>query len=107
MITYQPPPDPPITLLFDLLARYAQRQGWIPIGYRRFDVGPWSVTVNGTPEVVGDVPPYHALIEHKDIVALILCSPFGGWVVGGWSGAEEDFIHALEAALAADGRPPP
>lgn len=95
------PPDPPITLAFDLIRRYAERHGWIPIGWRSFVVGPWTVTVNGTSLEDQGVPPYHALIEHRDIVALMLISPYGG-AVGGWSQAEDLFIHDMEAALAAD-----
>lgn len=98
MITHQPPPHPPIALAFDLIRRYAEREGWIPIGWRTFTVGPWTVTVNGTPEQRDDVPPWHALIVHRDIVALMLIHPFGG-SVGGWQDAEEIFVRDMEAAL--------
>jgi hypothetical protein len=101
VITNQPPPDPPITLAFDCIRRYAERQGWIPIGFRTFTVGPWKVTVNGTPEDHLDVPMYHALVEHRDIIAMMLFSPFGG-SVGGWCDAEDTFIRDMEAALAAE-----
>jgi hypothetical protein len=88
-----------ITQAFHLIACYAERQGWIPIGWRVFAVGPWTVTVNGTKEPRDHLPPYHALIEHRDIVALMVLSPFGG-TVGGWAAAEATFIADLERALA-------
>jgi hypothetical protein len=95
------PPDPPITLAMDVIRRYAEQCGWIPIGWRTFTVGPWNVTVNGTPDEQGGIPAYHALVEHRDIVAILLFSPFGG-TVGGWQDAEEIFIRDMEAALAAN-----
>lgn len=98
MITHPPPPDPPITLAFDLIRRYAERQGWIPIGWRAFTVGPWEVTVNGTREDRELIPPWHARIVHRDIVAFLLLHPFGG-SVGGWREAEEIFVRDMEAAL--------
>jgi hypothetical protein len=98
VIKSEPPPDPPITLAFDLIRRYAERQGWIPIGWRPFTVGPWDVTVNGTPEERDDIPPWHARIVHRDIIAFLLIHPFGGKAAG-WRGAEEDFIRDMEAAL--------
>lgn len=102
MITNPPPPTPPITLAFDLIRRYAEKQKWIPIGWRNFTVGPWDITVNGTGEERDSIPPYHARVEHRDIVAIMLIHPFGG-SVGGWRDAEKDFITAMEAALAAEG----
>ena len=88
----------PISLAFDCIARYAQRQGWIPINWRAFDVGPWHVTVNGTREKRDGIPPYHARIEHRDVIAIMLLSPFGG-SVGGWQDAEAAFIRDMEAAI--------
>ena len=59
---------------FYLIAEYAHRQGWIPIGFRSWTVGPWNITVNGTKEAqeildggpVLELPPFHALVEHTD-----------------------------------------
>lgn len=84
--------------IFDLIARYAERQGWIPIGWREFPIGPWDVTVNGTTAERDHVPPYHARIVHRDIIAIMVLSPFGG-SIGGWQGAEDAFIVAIQAEL--------
>ncbi len=89
-----------ITLVFYLITRYAVQQGWIPIGWRAFQIGPWDITVNGTPHTRTNIPPYHALIAHREVVSFMLLSPFGGQV-GGWSSAEDAFIRDLETALAA------
>lgn len=89
---------------FDVIRRYAEHQGWIPIGFRTFEVGPWTVTVNGTKVMTDHVDPYHARIVHRDIVSIMIFSPFGG-VVGGWSGAEDAFIADMNAALPRLGPP--
>ncbi len=83
---------------FDLIRQYAEREGWIPIGWKDFTVGPWRIRVNGSPQIREDIRPYHALIEHQDVVALMLISPFGG-SVGGWSQAEDDFVATMKAEL--------
>lgn len=88
----------PISEIFVLIAEYAHRQGWIPIGWREFSIGPWDITVNGTKERRDDLDPYHARIVHRDIVAILILSPFGGGV-GGWGGAEEALIKDLKSAL--------
>lgn len=87
------------SLAFDLIRRYAEREGWVPIGWREWHVGPWHIRVNGTAEPRGAIPPYHALIENETYVALLLIHPLGG-TVGGWTGAEEEFIAAMERELA-------
>ena len=51
-----------ISEAFDLIRQYAVREGWIPISWKDWCVGPWRIRVNGTREDRG-VPPYHALIE--------------------------------------------
>lgn len=79
------------------IADYATAQGWAPIGFRTFTVGPWDITVNGTKERRDGLQPYHASVMHRDIIAIMVLNPFGG-VVGGWSGAEEQFIADLKAA---------
>ncbi len=99
MILTPAPPDRPILLAFDLIRRYAEQRGWIPIGWRSFSVGPWTVTVNGTADPIAGVLPYHALIEHRDIVAMLLISPYAG-SGGGRQDTEALFIHDMEAALA-------
>lgn len=86
--------EPPISLAFDLIRRYAVRAGWVPVGWRVFTVGPWTVTVNGTETMRDRIPPYHALIEHRNLVALLLSNPYGGW-----RDAEATFISDMEAAL--------
>lgn len=90
------------SLVFDLIRRYCEREGWIPVGWRVFTVGPWTITVNGTPAEHENVPPYHALIAHQDIVAFLLLNPFRG-TVGGWSGAEDALIRDLEIAVGETG----
>jgi hypothetical protein len=87
-----------ISEAFELIRQYAEREGLIPIGFRSFTVGPWTVTVNGTPDAKDNIPPYHALVEHADIVALMLLNPYGG-AVGGWQKAEDEFIAAMQSAL--------
>mgnify|MGYP001567339052 FL=1 len=67
---------------FDWIRQYAVREGWIPIRWKDFRIGPWRIRVNGTPTMCQDVPPWHALIEHEDIIALLLIHPMGG-IVGG------------------------
>lgn len=89
----------PISLAFDLIRRYAEREGWIPIGWREWTVGPWRITVNGTNQKRAGISPYHALIQHDEYVGLMLINPFGG-TVGGWKDTENEFVAAMEAALA-------
>ena len=99
MIVTQPPDaDPPITIAMDLIARYAVLQGWVPIGYRSFTVGKWDITVNGTKNQVGLLPPWHAQVEHQDIVAILVFDAHGG-TAGGWNGAEQLFLADMEAAI--------
>ena len=88
----------PLSEAFDVLAQYALAQGWAPIGFRVFTVGPWTVTINGTDTRRNDLSPYHALIAHRDIVALMVIHPFGG-TIGGWAGAEDAFIADVRAAM--------
>ena len=83
---------------FDLIRRYAKRKGWIPIGWREFTVGPWRVRVNGTREVRDAIQPYHALVEHQDIIAFMALNPFQG-TIGGWKDTESDFIATMQAEL--------
>ena len=88
----------PISEAFDLIARYAEREGWIPIGWKDFRIGPWRIRVNGTQVEREHVRPCTALIEHQDIVALMVIHPFGG-TVGGWQHTEADFIEAMRKEL--------
>lgn len=87
-----------ISVAFEMIRRYAVQRGWIPIGWRVFDVGPWHITVNGTEKTREHVPPYHARVEHRTIISIMLLSPFGG-SVGGWQDAEGEFIAEMEDAL--------
>ena len=88
----------PISEAFYVLALYALEQGWASIGFRVFEIGPWTVTVNGTDTRRDEISPYHALIEHRDIVAIMVINPFG-WTIGGWAGAEDQFIADVRAAM--------
>lgn len=87
-----------ISEAFDLIAQYAEREGWIPIGWREWTVGPWRIKVNGTTETIDGVRPYHAQVEHQDIIAIMVIHPFVG-SVGGWKDTEADFITAMQAEL--------
>lgn len=88
----------PTSLAFSLIADYAIRQGWTPIGFRSFTVGPWTVTVNGTKTQRDGISPFHAHIAHDEIVALMVINPFGG-SAGGWDRTEDEFIAAMQSAL--------
>ena len=82
---------------FAAIADYAFAQGWAPIGFRSFHVGPWEVTVNQTRDRRDDLDPFHARVVHESVVAIMILSPFGG-SVGGWQGAEAAFLADLAAA---------
>lgn len=89
--------DENVSLAFDLIRRYAEIQGWIPIGWRVFTVGPWEVTVNGTKDERDGVPPYHAMVHKPESIGMALIHPFGGKVAG-WKTFEDDFIAAMSEA---------
>lgn len=91
--------DPRICDAFDVIARYAQREGWIPIGWRDWRVGPWRIRVNGTKAARDGLAPFHALIEHDTYIGLMVIHPCGG-TVGGWKDTEAEFIAAMKDALA-------
>lgn len=54
--------EQPISEAFDLIAQYAKREGWIPIGFREWKVGPWAITVNGTRDARDGIPPSQLLL---------------------------------------------
>lgn len=87
-----------ISLAFDLIRRYAEREGWIPIGFRVWDVGPWHIVVNGTRDERDGVAPYHAHVANRDYIGIMVMSPLAG-SVGGFQGTEDHFIRDMEAAL--------
>lgn len=91
--------DQPISEAFDLIRQYAVREGWIPIGFRTFTVGPWTVTVNGTKDEREAVPPWHAKVAHGEIISIMLLHPFGGSAVG-WCSTEDEFIADMKRTLA-------
>ena len=93
-------PDLQFSVAFNAIVTYAEAQKWIPIGFRTCTVGPWEITVNGTTERHADVEPYHALVVHQDVVAIMVLNPMGG-SIGGWQGAEDQFIKDMAAATAA------
>lgn len=93
--------DRAISEAFMAITDYATAHSWMPIGFRVFTVGPWEITVNGTKERYDDLDPYHALVVHRDIVAIMILNPYGGGV-GGWQGAEAQFITDLRDALPAN-----
>ena len=90
--------DPPCTEAFDLICRYAEREHWLPIGWRDWCVGPWRIRVNGTAVDCENIPAWHVLIEHQHIVSFMLIHQTGG-TVGGWAGTEEAFISDMKATL--------
>lgn len=87
-----------VSLAFEVIRQYAVREGWQPIGWRTWHVGPWTITVNGTPQERDTIPPYHALIQHDAYLGLMLISPFGG-LQAGWKNIEDEFIAALQREL--------
>ena len=90
----------PTCMAFSLIADYAIQQGWTPIRFRSFTVGPWKVTVNGTKTERDGLAPFHALVENTDIfAALMVINPFGG-TAGGWEKTEDAFIEAMQSAIA-------
>lgn len=91
-------PTETYSLAFDLIRQYAEREGWIPIGFRSWQVGPWLIKVNGTSDERAGIPPYHALIQHEQIIGLLLINPFGG-TQGGWHDTEDEFIAAMQQEL--------
>lgn len=100
--------SPQFSEAFDWIRQYAVREGWVPIGWRDWMVGPWRIRVNGTATEQDHIPPYHALIEHQELVAILLIHPRGG-TVGGWQDAELEFCqamqHELQPAARGEGRP--
>ena len=87
-----------ISEAFELIRQYAVREGWVPIGWREWHVGPWRIRVNGTKDERDAVPPWHAVIEHDDVIALMVIHPMGG-SVGGWKDTEAEFIVAMQQEL--------
>lgn len=90
--------DQPISEAFELIRQYAVREGWIPIGFRTFTVGPWMVTINGTKDEREAIPPWHAKVEHAEIISIMLLHPFGGSTVG-WCNTEDEFIADMKRTL--------
>ena len=85
---------------FDVIRLYAEKHKWIPIGLRRFSVGPWNIFVNGTRETNDNVPPYHAAITHDKYLGAMVISPLAGNAMG-WRDIEADFVRDMRAALEA------
>ena len=91
--------DDRICEAMSLVADYAFKKGWVPIGDRSFTVGDWDVRVNGTKTEVDGIPPFHATAENRVYLSLMLFNPFGG-CVGGWKNTENEFIAAMKQAIA-------
>jgi len=90
--------EQPYSEVFDLIRQYAVLRGWIPIGWKDFRVRDWRIRVNGTRQAREGVPPYHALIEHEYLLAVMICNPHRGNVAG-WSETEWTFCRDMRAAL--------
>lgn len=86
-------------LVFVRLAEYCERQGWVPVGHRRFRIGKYAVRVNGAGTTWDGVPPYSALIEDPDTVSVMIVDPSGGSAagLGALDAFERDVIAAFEA----------
>lgn len=83
---------------FDLIRQYAEREGWIPIGHRKWTLGEWDIEVNGTREPIGQIPPWHALVQHRRYLSMMLFHPCGGSVAG-YQQTESNFCAAMRAIL--------
>lgn len=83
---------------FDLIVQYAERERWIPIGWREWTVGPWRIQVNGTRQTRDGVPPFHAFVENQTYVGMMLLHARGG-TVGGYENTEAEFIEAMRETL--------
>lgn len=86
------------TVAFDLIARYAEERGWIPIGFRSWQIGPWKIAVNGTRDERESIPPFHAMVTNDDYLGVMVVNPMSG-TVGGWIGMEDAFIDAMRSEL--------
>ena len=87
----------PVLDAYVALVDYVRAQGWKPVGWRVFHVGPFEVTVNGTPRRTGGLNAYHVLAEHGE-GGMILMAPTDGTAIGR-EGIEAEFIAALRAAV--------
>lgn len=83
---------------FELICRYAEREGWLPIGWRVWTVGDWEIRVNGTATMRDAVPPWHAAVTNTRYLGVMVVGVTDG-VSGGYHGVEEDFIRDMRAAL--------
>lgn len=80
-----------------LVMLYAERKGWIPIGHRVWMVGEWRIEVNGTRDQIGNVPPFHMLVENTRYLGTMLMQPYGG-KIGGYKDTEREFVQAMTPA---------
>jgi hypothetical protein len=90
----------PMTELFQLVVTLAERRGYIPIGFRRIEVGEFIVTVNGTSERRADeigftIAPYEASVSREGM-PLGSFGMFGGVLI---AGVELPLIEAFTQAL--------
>jgi hypothetical protein len=81
-----------------LVADYALKKDWAPIGDRAFSVGDWDVRVNGTNKTVEGIPPFHAQAVNRRYMGMMIFNAFGG-SSGGWKDTEREFIEAMKKAI--------
>lgn len=89
---------PHICEAMSLVAEYAEKQGWIPIGFKTFTVGDWTVTVNGTRQIRDELPAFTAKAENTRVVGVLIFDAFGGRA-GGYLNIEDDFCEAMKREL--------
>lgn len=87
-----------LSLAMVLVAEYATKKNWLPIGDRSFTVGEFDVRVNGTPVEVDGIPPWHVRADHRLYMGMLLFSPAGGGAIG-FQGTEDEFIETLKEAI--------
>ena len=91
---------PPIALMAMIrIVEYCEQQGWIPVGRRTFTVGEWEIVINGSSVTWELIPPFSASVSNARYVGMMIVDAHGGNVAG-WNGTEDEFIAAMDEALA-------
>lgn len=95
----------PISELFELVRQLCVHLGYVPVGFRRFDLPDgFAVTVNGTKDERLDedgmaIPPFHASASRHGWPVGIF-TMFGGTLI---AGMEDPLIAALKQQLTSRG----
>jgi hypothetical protein len=90
----------PMTECFQLMAKLAEKRGYMPIGFRRMEVGEFIVTVNGTrqrraDEIGFEIEPFEASVSRHGM-PLGWFAMFSGLL---FAGVEQALIEAFTQAL--------